>query len=667
MAKGITVDLIVDPKGAIEGLGKVESKSTSVAGVMGKLGGVAAAGLVALGTAALGAVTGLVAATKSAGEYAENVELAASKTHLSTEAVQELQYASKITGVDFETISGSLTKLTKSVGQAAGGNKKTAAAFDQLGVSTVDANGNLRDSTDIYSDVISALGQVSNPTERDIIAMQLLGKSATNLNPLIDGTAGSLTDLSAQAHDAGAVLGDDMISKLGSVDDAFDKLGAGVDAAKNALGLTLMPILQELGDQGSGLLGEFTNAVISADGDLSKAAPAIGAVFGKAASFLLEQIPMFLEVGTSIISSILEGVAAQGPDLITAAIPVLAGFVTTLLGQLPMLLDAGLKIVIALVQGVAAALPTLIPAAIQAVVGLVGALIQNLPLLLDAGLQLITGLGAGLIAALPTLIAQLPVLIMGLVNFLISAIPQIITTGVQLLVALVGALPTIIDGIVSALPQIIVGITTAIIGAIPQLTVAGIQLLVGLIAALPQIIVSLVKAVPQIISGLVKAFSSPSTLAQFAKVGGDLIRGLWKGINDTKTWIWNQISGFVSGITQAVRNFFGIASPSTVFAEIGQFLVRGLAVGLSDTAPVDAALSSLSSQVTDGFQGSLSVDARGTVAAGAGVMGSGTVIQVTLPVTNSFVGTPDQFARYATKTIRDGLRNGSVPADWNQK
>lgn len=624
MAKGVTVDLIVDPKGAIQGLGQVEDKSSKVAGVMGKLSSVAAAGLVALGTAAVAAVAGLTAATKSAGEYAENVELAASQTHLTTDAVQELQYASKVTGVDFETISGSLRKLTRSIGDVERGNKDTAAAFDALGVSTVDANGELRDSTAIYSDVIAALGQVSNPTERDIIAMQLLGKSATALNPLIDGTAGSLTDLAAQARDAGAVLSGDMLAKLSSVDDAFDTLGLGVDAAKNALGLTLMPILEELGTEGTGLLGDFTNAVLDANGDLSEAAPAIGAVFGDGIKFLLGQLPKFLEVGVSVVTSLVTGIAKQAPTLVKQAIPVLVGFVTGILAQLPMLLDAGLKVLIALVQGVAAALPVLIPAAVGAVIGLVGALIDNLPLLIDAGIQLLLGVTMGLIDALPQLIDEIPTLITGIITALVEAIPQLVSAGVQLFLALVTNLPAILTGIV--------------------------------------------KAIPAIITGIVNAFTNPKTLKAMGQAGLELIRGLWEGIKGAGDWLWKQISGFFGGQIDQIKALLGIASPSTVFAGFGKNLVQGLAGGISGARGLaSSAVTDLSRQVTSGFQGSLAANARVSFASSAAAGGGGGGLVVNVPATNSFIGSPDQLARELKSVIVDAIRTGVITADWNRK
>ena len=44
------------------------------------------------------------------------------------------------------------------------------------------------------------------------------------------------------------------------------------------------------------------------------------------------------------------------------------------------------------------------------------------------------------------------------------------------------------------------------------------------------IIVEVVKAVPQIITALVKGFTG--SIGEMAKVGGNLIKGLWQGISD---------------------------------------------------------------------------------------------------------------------------------------
>ena len=69
---------------------------------------------------------------------------------------------------------------------AANGSKTQAAAFEQLGVKVTNADGSLRDSDAVFQDVITALGGMKNETERDALAMQLMGKSAMELNPLIE-------------------------------------------------------------------------------------------------------------------------------------------------------------------------------------------------------------------------------------------------------------------------------------------------------------------------------------------------------------------------------------------------------------------------------------------------------------------------------------------------
>lgn len=670
MAKGVTIDLIVDPKQALAGIDKVADKASSATGSLAGLGKAAAATFVVLGTAAIGAVAGLAAMTKGAGEYAESVALAASETHLSTDAVQELKYAASVTGVEFETITGSMTKLTKSMGAAQAGTGAQAEAFAELGVATTDANGDLLDSTVVYDQVIKALGQVENPAERDVLAMTLLGKSARDLNPLIDGSAGSLEELAAQAREAGAVLTEDMLAKLGSVDDAFDQLQLGADAAKNALGLTLLPVLQDLGDQGTGLLGRFTNAVLKADGDLSKAAPEIGAVFSDAVTLILDQVPKMLEVGTSIISSILSGIAERAPSLIAQAIPVLAGFVTTLLGQLPVLVDAGLKVVVALAEGVADALPQLIPAAVAAVIGIVQALVANLPLLLDAGLQLITGLVTGIISALPTLVAALPGIITSIVSFLTTAIPTIIETGITLLLALVDALPAVIDGLVTALPTVITAVVVALATMQPQLIQAGIALFLGLIKALPTIISSTQSAVPKIVTGLVQAFTSPSTIASLSRAGVALMQAFIDGIRSQIAAIGSAVGGimdFVAGFFPHSPAEHGPFSGSgwTQIGKSGLAIANqfsdGLESGLS-RSNVSSIMSGLSGQVS----ATVAADARVSFASGAATTAGAVYVNVTVPITDSLIGDTDFTARQIARVTQEAVRTAVLPSNWAQ-
>lgn len=67
----------------------------------------------------------------------------------------------------------------------------------------------------------------------------------------------------------------------------------------------------------------------------------------------------------------------------------------------------------------------------------------------------------------------------------------------------------------------------------------------------------------------------------FHTIGTDIVGGLKKGIMSAASAIGNFVKTYlVNPIINAVKHFFGIASPSTVMAEMGGHLVSGLAKGL---------------------------------------------------------------------------------------
>lgn len=627
MAKGITLDLIVDPKKALDGIEKVTGKAEGATKILAGIGGAVAVGATAAIAAVAGVATGLSAASVSAAAYADEILTTATNTNISTEALQAYKYAAELTDVSFETFVKSQGKFTKSMADSARtGTGPAAEAFAALGLSVTDANGNLVDSTQLYWQAIDALANVSNETERTALAQQLFGKSGAEMNSLIAVGSEGFAELAAQAQAAGAIMSGEQLAALGAFDDKLQAMTSTVDAAKNALGLTLLPVLDDLAGSGTSALGEFTSALLAADGDMSKATGAFENLATGIVESLTTAVPKVLEVATSLVSGLIEGIVSQAPSLISSAVPLLVNFVTGILKMLPAILDAGIKVLVALIQGIAQALPQLIPAAVQAVIGLVQALIQNLPLILDAGLQLILGLVQGIVTALPQLIAALPDIIIGIVEFLVNAIPTIIEAGIALFMALIGALPDIIIGIVTAIPQIIIGIQTALINALPLIIDAGIKLFLALITAMPTIVQEIAKATPQIITGIVGAIRS--SLPQLIEAGRNLLMGLWDGMVRMRDWLWGKISGFFNNMLGNIKGLLGIHSPSTVFAGFGDNLVLGLEQGLSGPNHLQSIMSDLSSQVTDGFTGSLAASAKATVttAQSSAALGSGQVV-----------------------------------------
>jgi len=160
------------------------------------------------------------------------------------EKLQAYSYAADLVDVSLETMTGSMAKNIKSMSNASQGSAKFAEAYDKLGVSVTNTDGTLRDSDTVYWEAIDALGKVSNETERDALAMQLFGKSAQDLNPLIAQGSEGIAALTEEAKRMGAVLSEESIEKLGQFDDSVQRLKQGSLAAKRVMGTVLPPVIQ---------------------------------------------------------------------------------------------------------------------------------------------------------------------------------------------------------------------------------------------------------------------------------------------------------------------------------------------------------------------------------------------------------------------------------------
>lgn len=270
------------------------------------------------------AVDGFKDLMTAAPEFADEILTLSSQTGLATDSLQELSYMSDLVDVDVSTVAGSLKKLTKNMDSAKDGTGSAADAFASLGVSVTDANGNLRDNEDVFYDTIEALGKMENETERDATAMTIFGKSATDLNPLIEAGADKLKAFSEEAHDMGYVLDGDALEALGRVQDSFDRFKKQMDSVKNQIGAGVAPaiekgmakiseVVQKIDWQAVGeKIGSAFNALIDAltwiieHGDLVKAV-----VEGFVAAFAVQKIAAFASSVSAMIPIIQGATAAQ--------------------------------------------------------------------------------------------------------------------------------------------------------------------------------------------------------------------------------------------------------------------------------------------------------------------------------------------------------------------
>lgn len=204
----LSVVLGSDTKRFEKGMKKGKSELQMFAEKAKKMTGIAVAGFTTVSTAAL-------VAANNAAEFADKIDKAAISSGLSRERLQGLSYVADQAGVDFETLSSGIAKLNRTMGDAAYGNKRQVEAFEKMGLSIYDASGQMKTMEQMFPEVVSALNSMENETERNALAMDLMGRSATQIIPRLAALGDEgIAALMTKAEDLGMVMGDDMVAEF---------------------------------------------------------------------------------------------------------------------------------------------------------------------------------------------------------------------------------------------------------------------------------------------------------------------------------------------------------------------------------------------------------------------------------------------------------------------
>ena len=217
--------------------------------------------------------------------------------------------------------------------------------------------------------------------------------------------------------------------------------------------------------------------------------------------------------------------------------------------------------------------------------------LENLMPVIGNIAEALPGAFNAILPAISDIFPDLLVVVAGLFNqvleSLLKMLPELIPVAVDavLMIAntLIDNLPLIID---SAF-KLIEGLAGGITDSLPTLIPAIIEIIALIVTELITRIPDVIKFIPELFTALVTAV----TETDWAQMGKYIVEGLWNGINSLADWIREKVTGFVEGIGDTIKNFFGIESPSTLMAEYGRYIDEGLAKGIDDNAskPISSA------------------------------------------------------------------------------
>ena len=202
-----------------------------LAGLSGSLAGGFGAGI-AVGGAAL--VAGVVETTRKLAEYGREMVNLAARTGLGIQETERFAAIAKIAGVNVESLVTAQRTLTRALAQGGAASKTARSALAELGLTGKVA---FEEPQKALEEILSALGNVQNATERERLAVTLLGRGGLELLPL----AGQFKELTKQAEGLSIVLDERTVKSANRMAQAFSRAaleikGAFLQAAAIAFG-----------------------------------------------------------------------------------------------------------------------------------------------------------------------------------------------------------------------------------------------------------------------------------------------------------------------------------------------------------------------------------------------------------------------------------------------
>jgi hypothetical protein len=249
-------------------------------------------GLFAGAAAGLG-LASLNNALQSSITHMDDLGKSAQKIGIPVEELSKLEYAARLADVPLAGLEGSIKKLSKAMGELAGGGENDAGeAFRALGIQVTAANGQLRPTSAIMADVAEKFAGMQDGAAKTALAMALFGRAGADMIPLLNGGREAIAGAAAELAQFGGVVTPEAAKQAEEFNDNLTRLKAAGEGLAQQVAVQLLPSMVEL-----------TNAMVefAKDGDVAKSvADGIAGTFRFAAEGAIFLSQAVFEVGTLI-------------------------------------------------------------------------------------------------------------------------------------------------------------------------------------------------------------------------------------------------------------------------------------------------------------------------------------------------------------------------------
>jgi hypothetical protein len=194
-------------------------------------------------------VGSMLAMTKSAADYGEQIKNVAQKTGVSAENFAKWSFAAEQNEATTDALSTGLKFLSKNIQAAINAAGDQRSSFQDLGITTKDLQNAHGDLNKLLPLVADRMKGIHDPTEKTSLMMQIFGKAGADLIPVMDLGSKGLLEYGKQATDLHLVMSGKNAEDFDNLGDTTKQITDAFRGLSVEVGTALAPLLTGLAEQ----------------------------------------------------------------------------------------------------------------------------------------------------------------------------------------------------------------------------------------------------------------------------------------------------------------------------------------------------------------------------------------------------------------------------------
>ena len=168
---------------------------------------------------------------------------------VSVENLSAYRHMAELSGTSFDQLSKGIGQLARNMAIARDGTGEASRAFERLGITTQTAEGVLRDSNIVFTEIAERFARMEDGAEKTSASMQIFGRAGKELIPLLNEGGEGIKAMRLEAERLGIVMTAKMAKSAELVNDNFTRLSAVTRGITISIVERLLPSFEKMSNR----------------------------------------------------------------------------------------------------------------------------------------------------------------------------------------------------------------------------------------------------------------------------------------------------------------------------------------------------------------------------------------------------------------------------------